>query len=252
MVARDEDLAAGEAALDLGKEAVEHDAAIVDHQDAVAQLLDVGHLVGREHDGDALGAQLGDDVLHEPHVDRVQPAEGLVEHDEGGIVDERRGELDELAEPPAQLADPLVPVLLHAETLEQLVGTAQGAILRNALELGQIEQVRDDPQAAVETALLRQVADTLPGLGGHRSVEYGDLALVRLDDVEQHPDGRGLAGAVWADESDDLAGPDGEGDILDGCHIAEALPEAGSLYYRDTRRDGRHGGIQMVARGPRC
>ena len=171
-----------------------------------------------------LDAQLGDDVLHEPHVDRVQPAERLVEHDERGIVDERRGELDKLTEPTAQLADPLVPVLLQPETLEELVGPAQSALPGDALELGQIENVRDDAQATVEAALLRQVADALPGGRVHGGTEYGDLTLVRLGDVEQHPDGGGLAGAVRANEPDDLAGPDGEGDVLHGRHVAEPLP----------------------------
>jgi hypothetical protein len=42
----------------------------------------------------------------------------------------------------------------------------------------------------------------------------------------QHPQGGRLAGAVRAEEAEDLAGGDVEGDVVDGDHVVEALRES--------------------------
>ena len=53
----------------------------------------------------------------------------------------------------------------------------------------------------------------------------GGRAGVGADQAEQHPQGGGLAGAVGAEEPGDRAGVDGEGQVVDGGHAAEALGE---------------------------
>src|SRR5262249_34553237 len=67
------------------------------------------------------------------------------------------------------------------------------------------------------------------------------------DDVEQ----RGLAGAVRADDRDDLALPDRDGHVLDRAHPAEALRHAGDGELR--LLDGGLGGVRGArhhSRGP--
>ena len=54
----------------------------------------------------------------------------------------------------------------------------------------------------------------------------GDGALVRRLLLGDHPEQRGLAGAVGADHADDAAGRQLEGEIVDQHAIAEAFAEA--------------------------
>ena len=58
--------------------------------------------------------------------------------------------------------------------------------------------------------------------------------VVGLREAEDHVDGGGLAGAVGAEEGDDLALLEGEVDAADGVDGAEVLGDPGDL-------DGGHG-----------
>ena len=54
-----------------------------------------------------------------------------------------------------------------------------------------------------------------------------------FENAEDHVDGGGLAGAVGAEESEDLAGADLEGEVVDGVDGAVLLAQM---------RDGKDGG----------
>ena len=56
--------------------------------------------------------------------------------------------------------------------------------------------------------------------------EHAHRAGVGRRQAEQHVDRGGLAGAVGAEEGDDLAGRDGQVDAVDGTHAAEGLVQA--------------------------
>ena len=68
----------------------------------------------------------------------------------------------------------------------------------------------------------------------HRLADL-DRARVRLVLPGDHAEQRGLAGAVRADDADDAAGRQLEGEIVDQQIVAEALPQAS----RSRRRSGR-------------
>ena len=84
--------------------AVDHQLPLVDQRHAIAERLDLVHLVRREDRRAAVLAPLEQQVLHEPHVDRIEPGRRLVEHADIRIAQERRGDLDLLAH---ALAEPL-------------------------------------------------------------------------------------------------------------------------------------------------
>ena len=67
-----------------------------------------------------------------------------------------------------------------------------------------------------------------PGLGRsvNRRPSDGGGAGGRLGEADHHPHGRGLAGAVGAEETGDAAGSGGEGDVVDGDGGAVAFGES--------------------------
>ena len=105
---------------DAGQRLVEHLLAVVDHHDVVADLLRLDHDVGREDDRGAAPVLLEHEVAQQPHVDRVETAERLVEDQQIGLVDHRGDELDLLLHALGQLLALLVLDLAETDPLEPL------------------------------------------------------------------------------------------------------------------------------------
>ena len=72
------------------------DPAPVDDRDPVAQLLDVGHLVAREHHRDPLRREPAHERLHVAHPGRVEPGGGLVEQEQLRPAQQRGGDAEPL------------------------------------------------------------------------------------------------------------------------------------------------------------
>jgi len=92
----------------------------------------------------------------------------------------------------------------------------------------------------IEAAVLRggqflgQVAHTAPGALVHRQAAdilalEDDAAGVSRNHTDGHPEGRGLAGAVLAQEADDLRLVDGERNIVDNLTAAVVLLKPGPI-----------------------
>ncbi len=64
------------------------------------------------------------------------------------------------------------------------------------------------------------------GVGGGVEAENLDGAGGGREEAGEHLDGGGFAGAVGAEEAEELAGGDGEIDVLNGGEIAETTGEA--------------------------
>jgi hypothetical protein len=83
------------------------------------------------------------------------------------------------------------------------------------------------------TSATASPADAGPGLRIlARSAEQHHLAGVGPDQREQHLDHAGLAGAVGAEQPDDLAAADGEGDTVDRGLLAVPFAQARAPYGR--------------------
>ena len=85
-----------------------------------------------------------------------------------------------------------------------------------------------DLQVAPDRLALGSRLQVLGGLA-----EDDDLALLRLDEVEDLQQRRRLAAPRLADEAERLALPDVEVDVVDGVHGADALLEHGPLGERE-------------------
>ena len=115
-----------ELAANVVESAVEHDPAVVDQHDAVAQLLDQVHLVGAQDDGHALLALFAQQVLDHLCVDGVEAAERLIHDQQFGMMKQGGDDLGLLLHALAQLLDLLVFMSFQIESLEVPGGTGPG------------------------------------------------------------------------------------------------------------------------------
>ena len=180
----------------------------------------------------AVLAQALDEVEHLGGLGDAERGRGLVEHDDLGVAEERARDRHGLAlaareagdrdahrgDAGRQLPEQAPALLLHRHLVE-------GA---RVVELAAEEEVGDDVEVVAERQVLEDGRDAeVLGLG--RAVDGRGLAvelhgaLVGRVDARDGLDERRLAGAVVADQGDDLVRADVEVDAAEGLHGAEAL-----------------------------
>src|SRR6185436_659261 len=201
--------------------------ALMDHEDAAAHLLDLVHAVGGEDDRRALGGELLHQVVDEDAVDGVEPFEGLVEDHEFRLGEEDRGDLDLLLHALGELPHALLLGLQEADAVEVLLDAPLGDVALEALEFAEELEDLADPLPLVEAALFGEVSHARVDAG--RTVEDADLPRIGTEDVHDHPDEGALAGAVGAEQAEDLAASDGEGGRIDGDLGPVRLGDAADL-----------------------
>ncbi len=106
------------------------------------------------------------------------------------------------------------------------------ALAGEPIGAGEEVEVLGDRQLAVERELLRHVADALARRGARRAqVDAGDAqrAAGRRQQAAEHAEGGRLAGAVGAEQAEDLAGLDLEADVVDGGEGAELAHQIADL-----------------------
>ncbi len=189
------------------------DLASRDDRDGVGQELGFLHVVGREKDRLPAVLEALEHIPDLPSRVRVEPGRGFVEKDDLGIVDERGGDPEALLE-------------AAGEGVEAGVGlAAQIGEVHQGVDVGVAsEYPRVVPQALahgdpVERAeVLREHADPPDDLGlgpGDVQPEHGDLSRRRIADRFDDLDRDALAGAVGAEERENLALVDGERNVVD-------------------------------------
>src|SRR5690606_22572449 len=113
-----------------------------------------------------------------------------------------------------------------AEAVEPAARGGLGGSGLHALEPGEVDELLADLQLPVEPALLGEVAhDPLRGRP-HGLLPEADRPGVRRGDVGDHPDQRGLPGAVGAEEAEDPARLGRERDGVHGRDGRAALAVA--------------------------
>ena len=207
----------------------------------MGELVGLFEVLRGEEEGDAVLAVEALDVVPEVlSADGVEAGGGLVQEDDRGLVDERRGEVEAALHAAGIAADPPVGVFGEADDVEQVGDALLDLLPGDVEEAGlQAEQLSSGLEH-VEADLLEGDADLV-----------SDAAGV-LDDVEavdgggaaggpeqrgEDADGGGLAGAVLAEEAEHLAVGHVEIDAVDGVDVAEVLGQATGLDRR-TRGGG--------------
>ena len=165
------------------------------------------------------------EVAHQPLVDRVEAAERLVEDQQVGPVDHRGDELHLLLHPLRQVLAALVLGLAERHPLQPPRTCCWMPAPLHALEPRHVEEELADAHLLVEAALLGQVADPVLRLERRRPAEHGQVAAIRKEDRQDHPDHRRLARAVRADDA--VQRPLGhlQVEVVDGDRLAERLSE---------------------------
>ncbi len=165
------------------------------------------------------GAQLADEIAEGRDLQRIEAMGGLVEEEDGRIVEERRREADALAEALRALADALVHDVRQAAALDdEGAALAPELTIETAYARDELEE-RGDAHGFEEGVVLGQVADLPsdpPRLPLRVVPADEDAALVRSEVGREHAQERRLARAVGAEQADDLAGLDSEADGVDG------------------------------------
>ncbi|MEZ4497475.1 MAG: hypothetical protein R2845_12035 [Thermomicrobiales bacterium] len=117
---------------------------------------------GSRNDGLPAIAQEPEGVFHLGGIDGVESAEGFIEHEDVGIVEDRGEELNLLLVSFAQRFDLLEAVFFNIESFEPLIERSLSIRFRGAIELRKKEQMILDRHAWIKPALLRQIPEPLP------------------------------------------------------------------------------------------
>ena len=123
------------------------------------------------------------------------------------------------------IADLGVGALAQADDVEDLV---DARLVDLAVETAHQAQVLACAHVAVEGRHFDEAADVAQGLfllARHLVVEHLREAAGRVDEAADHADGGRLAGAVGAEEAEDVAAPDREAEVIYGKSVAKALGE---------------------------
>ena len=229
------------AALELGDRALVDDLARAHDPDPVADLLDLGHQVAREQHRHPLPRQPADQQAHVAHPAGIKPGGGLVEQQQLGLAQQRRGDPQALAHPVRVAADAIPRPVGELDRVQRGVDPRRRARRRRTRPaargcagpsgMGRTSaprRTRPRPSSArTVTCGSRPNRRTDPSVGRIRP------SIIRSDVV--------FPGAVGSEVPVDVAGVDGQVDAPDRGQVAVALDEPAHLYgRRAVNRFGRH------------
>ena len=201
-----------------------------DHGDAIGEPLGLVHVVRGQEDRLAELAEVVDHVPGCPSRRGIEAGCRLVEEDQLGVADQGEPEVE-----PAPLAAGEargLPVVLAGEADERdRLGHRSGVAVVAGVELERLA----DGEPGIGRGLLQDDPD--PVAPGARSVgrvdaEHRHLSIRPGAEPFQDLDRGRLAGAVRAEEGEDLSALDLEGDPADGFGLGVALAE---VAYADRR-----------------
>ena len=170
------------------------------------------------------------DERADPFLHRDVEAQGrLVEEEDGRAVEERPDDLHLHPLSEGQVTDRLVDEGAQVEQVDELVARAAELVARKAVDgADQVERVecRQVPLELVAVAHDHRDPAQKRRLAARRHVpQDAGLAGGRVKEAREHLEGGRLAGAVGAEEADDLARLDVERDAVDGMDVARLAPD---------------------------
>ncbi len=204
------------------------DAAALHDDDALAQPLDLGHVVrGEQHRGMALAAIAFEMAAHPVGGVGIERGGRLVEQQHVRIVDQRLGERDARLLSGRQAAGRTVEQIGEIELARQLRDAF--AQILDAVEHAEHRQVlpHREPHRHFDVGAfeIHAVQDAI-ALPRHFGAEHGHAAGGRQDEPHDGGDGRGLAGAIAAEEPGDRTGRQRERNAVDGRNRLVDFDEA--------------------------
>ena len=208
----------------------------------VGDLEDFLHAVADEEDGDALVAQVADQLEQLRDLVGRQRGGRLVHDQDADIERDRLGDLDRLLRGKRQAARRAAHVEGDAELGEDRLGVAEH--LPPADHLAAVlmadEDVLGDVEVGKEQRLLIDRGDAealaLGGVAdGHRLAGEQDFAAIGLVDAGHDLDQGRLAGAVFAEQRVDFAGIERQRHVLERLGGVEPLGDVAHFKNRGCR-----------------
>jgi len=205
--------------------ALQHDATAVDDDDCTAHFGDQVELVAAQQQSNSVGDLLAQDLAEHLGGDGVEPGEGFVEHQQVGFVEKGECQLHALLVAAGQALHGVGSAVGEAEPLEPGVEPGVGGAGRcgggEAGKSGVVDEVVAHLHPLVHTALGGHVAEALAGDGVDRVALPADRPVVDGEQPHDGSHGGGLAGAIRAEEADDLAALNCEADLVERQQRAE-------------------------------
>ena len=218
--------------LQRGGRAFGDDAALLQHVGPVREVECHGHILLHQQHGDAARVDVADDAEHFPH-DRRREAEGrLVEQQQPRLRHQRTADREHLLLAAGERAGRLLELLAqHREEVEHLLQRLRAARLRGAAEAAEL-QVLLHRHFGKEPAAFGHEGDA--GLAVAMRRQARDVGAVDVQAAARDPvqsgkrvDERALAGAVRAEQDDDLALLDAKVDAAHRLDRAVLDPQLG-------------------------
>ncbi len=155
----------------------------------------------------------------------VEPGGGLIQQQRGGLLGQRNSDTHLLPHALGIGFDRLIESLvLQAYPIKETAKLIVAVVM--AAQAGEVGEILDPGQAAVEHHLLGDIGQVLLGLNGvFSNVQAIHPGLTRggIDEVQKQIDGGGLAGTIGAQQTIDIPGIDPHIQILERFVIPVAL-----------------------------
>ena len=201
---------------------------LLEHDDAVAQALDLAHVVrGEQHGRAALAAIVLEPAAHPVGSVGIERGGRLVEQQDLRLVDQRLRERHAGLLAGRQLAGRPVEEFVQVEFLGQRADAAGDVVA--AIEHAEHVEVlpHREPHRHVDVGAfeIHPVQHAMP-VARHLDAQHGDVAGGRLHQAHDGGDGGGLAGAVAAEQRRAGARLDGERDAVHRGDGLVALDQA--------------------------
>jgi hypothetical protein len=182
---------------------------MIHHDEAIAQLFGLVHVVSGDDQRDALTLQPVEPFPEQVSRLGVESGRGLVEDQDLWSIDESPRDRQAALHATGQVVNLVVRPLGELRELQEL-RRALAKYLTGDIEVAAEHlQVQSNGELQLEAVRARIEAQDREG------------ARTRLGDGRDHPHGTGLARTVGAEETEALATLDGEADSLDRCQVAE-------------------------------
>src|ERR1700685_4351464 len=182
----------------------------------------------RQQHRNALGLEVSHDAEQLRGGMRIEARGRLVEDGDLRALHQNLGKAETLPHAAREGGDALVGKFAEPDPLDRVGDAFLAFSEAKADQARGITQVIGGGEGVIKTDRVRQIADAAldrKRLARWIEAEYAHLAAGDFGQAEHHEDGRRLARAIGAEETENLAAPDGERDVVDGDRVAVVLGE---------------------------
>jgi hypothetical protein len=209
-----------------------NDASGDNERNAVTKPLSLLDIVGGQKNGGPEPMELGDELPQLPGAGYVDTRGGFVQEEDRGLVDDPGGD-GELAFHTLGIdAEFAFSRLGQTKGVQKLPGACLSIPFAHSIESSAEAQVVETGQLRIKVAFVWDHANQVLGRSGvfdTIDAAHPDCSRVRLRQTGQHVDGRGLAGPIWAQKTEQFTGMDLKINLRDGPYLTKPLCQAPHL-----------------------